>query len=217
MPKTNNMKMIKVITTTVIAVTLGFTTLMAQEAEMRSPIHFGAKVGLNISNIYQSTNHDINTSGVIGLVTGAFVQIPIIRRFGIQPEVLFSQRGYNAKSTNPNNAFNVDRTLSYLDLPVMATFSPNSTFTVMAGPQLSIYLKQHDAYINRSTETKPEDYINDNRGSALSFLTGADVNLSNWVVSGRFGWDISKNDFNEQDNSPEYKNVWVQTTLGFKF
>lgn len=209
--------MLKRVATIIIAFSIGFTVVIAQEAVMRNPIHLGAKVGLNISNIYQSTNHEMNTSGVIGLVTGIFAQIPIIRRFGIKPEMLFSQRGYNAKSTNPNNAFNVDRTLSYLDFPVMATFSPNTTFTMMAGPQLSIFIKQHDTYINKSTATKPEDYINDDQGSTLSFLTGADINLSNWVVSGRVGWDISKSDFDEQSNSPQYKNFWVQTTLGIKF
>lgn len=209
--------MINRIATTIIAVTLGFTAITAQETKTHCPIHFGVKAGINISDVYQPTNNNINTSGVVGLVTGVFAQIPIISRFGIQPEVLFSQRGYNAKSTNQNNTFSVDRTLNYLDLPVMATFSPNSMFTIMAGPQLSIYLNQKDAYVNGSTVTNPKDFINDNQGSALSFLTGVDVNLRNWVVSGRVGCDISENDFNEQNDSPQYRNIWLQTTLGYKF
>ena len=202
----------------IFAIVIGLATISAsaQEGDSRNQIHIGAKLGFNVSNIYQSTSTDFETHSLIGLATGVFVQVPIWKHFGVQPELLFSQRGYNATNNNPNKYYNIDRRLTYLDLPLMASFSPTESVTFVAGPQVSILINQNDKYVNNSLNTTPDEFINGNQRGNLSFLTGIDFNFSQYVVSGRVGWDISSSDYNNNYNSPQYKNLWVQATFGIR-
>src|SRR5674476_584547 len=59
-------------------------------------IHIGVKAGLNYSNVYDSQGQEYTADGKIGLAGGAFVSIPITPLLGIQPELLFSQKGFQA-------------------------------------------------------------------------------------------------------------------------
>jgi hypothetical protein len=44
-----------------------------------------------------------------------------------------------------------------------------------------------------------------------------DFNLNQFVVSGRAGWDLQKNNGDGTSTNPRYKNVWYQATIGLKF
>jgi hypothetical protein len=153
------------------------------------------------------------------LATGAFLIIPIGEFFAIQPEVLFSQKGFSGSGTLFGSSYALKRTTSYLDIPILASFRPIKRLTILAGPQYSYLMNQKDEFTLGSTSIDQEkEFKNDNfRKNTFCVLGGADVNINHLVIGGRLGWDVLDNTGDGTSNTPRYKNVWYQLTLGYKF
>jgi Outer membrane protein beta-barrel domain len=62
-----------------------------------SKFHFGIKGGVNVSNVYVSKGEDFVAKA--GVAIGAFAQIPLGSIIGIQPEILYSQKGFKGTGT----------------------------------------------------------------------------------------------------------------------
>jgi len=84
---------------TIVVLALMANTITAQDSDLNNQIHIGAKVGLNYSNKYDSQGEKYSADGKVGFAAGAFVSIPLNGFIGIQPELLFSQKGFKATST----------------------------------------------------------------------------------------------------------------------
>ena len=183
--------------------------------DTRDMLFFGLKIGANYSNVYDTKGDAFQASPKFGLATGGFVSIPIGRYFGIQPELLFSQKGFKATS----NTYDLTRTTSYLDVPIFFAFKPFQMLTLLAGPQYSYLMKQQDVFATGTTSIAQEqDFRNDNiRKNTLCFVTGADLNFQHIVLGARAGWDVQNNNGDGTSTDPRYKNVWYQATIGYRF
>jgi hypothetical protein len=193
----------------------------AQESESgdREKIKFGMKLGFNRSNIYSSRTQDFQAKGKFGFAGGAWVSIPINKFFGVQPELLISQKGFKGEGMLLGGAYNFTRTTTYLDIPLLVTIKPFDFVTVLAGPSYSYLLKQRDVFTNTFLSyAQEEEFKNDNiRKNILGFVGGLDINVDHYVFGIRAGWDIVRNHGNGSSNTPRYKNTWVQLTLGYRF
>jgi hypothetical protein len=138
---------------------------------------------------------------------------------GIQPEVLFSQKGYKSTGTYLGNTYSMTRTTDFIDIPLLVAFKPVEIVTIVAGPQFSYLLKQKDEFTGGSiTSTQEHDFSNDNyRKNTLSVLGGADVNIDHLILGARIGWDVEKNNGDGTSTTPRYKNMWYQATVGYRF
>jgi Outer membrane protein beta-barrel domain len=196
------------------------TILVAQDdVDNRTKLAFGLKVGANYSNVYDSEGEDFEADPKLGFATGAFLSIPIGKYMGIQPEVLFSQKGFEATGRILGGGYNLTRTSNYLDVPLMFAVKPAPFLTLLAGPQFSYLISQKDAFKNgTSTIEQEKEFENDNiRKNTLCFLGGVDINISHVVLSARAGWDIQNNAGDGSSSTPRYKNVWYQATVGYRF
>jgi hypothetical protein len=203
----------KVILMTVAVFTIAFgITAQAQPS-------FGLKAGANYSNVYDSEGEDFEADGKFGFVAGAFLSIPIGQYLGIQPELLFSQKGFKAKGRMFGSGYDLTRTTNYIDLPLLVALKPVPELTFLAGPQFSYLVKQKDVFSNATTNFQQEkEFENDNiRKNTLCFIAGFDINLDHTVIGARAGWDLSNNNGDGSSTTPRYKNAWLQATLGFKF
>lgn len=189
------------------------------ESDFSNELHFGLKIGANYSNVYDSKGEQFNADAKFGLATGAFVTIPIGKYFGIQPEVLYSQKGFKATGTILGSNYDFTRTTNYIDVPLLFAIKPTDAVTILIGPQYSYLLKQKDEFNNSTTTIdQQKEFDNDNiRRNIMCFLGGFDFNLNNMVLGARVGWDVSNNNGDGTSSTPRYKNVWYQATLGFKF
>ncbi len=192
---------------------------VAQEDDSRTKLAIGARAGMNVSNIYDSQGGDLEADAKLGFTGGAFLSVPIGKYIGIQPELLFSQRGYRGSGTMLTFRYDYTRTSSYLDLPVLFSFKPVKVLNILAGPQFSYLLKQKDTFTSSLlTIEQEQEFENSNvRKNTLCFLGGVDVNLSRFVVGGRVGWDILHNNGDGTTSDPRYRNIWYQLTVGFRF
>jgi hypothetical protein len=182
----------------------------------------GLKGGLNNSNVFDQQTLNFVANGKTGWAGGIFLAIPLFPLggfFGIQPEMLISQKGFSGAGFIGNENYTLTRTTTYLDVPIQLQLKPFSFFTLLGGIQYSYLLKQKDEFTYGSNyEQVTREFNNDNiRKNILGLVVGGDVNLWHLVVSGRAGWYIIANHGYGTSSTPRYKNLWLQATLGYRF
>jgi Outer membrane protein beta-barrel domain len=205
---------------TLIIVTIAFMVniIRAQDnsTDLRDKLQFGLKAGINFSNVYDTKGQEFNADFKVGFAAGAFLAIPIGKYIGFQPEILFSQKGYKSTGTFLTAAYEFTHTTNYIDVPLLFTIKPSTFITLLAGPQYSFLVKQKDVFKSGSlTVNQEQEFENDK--SVLCFLGGIDINLNQFVLGARAGWDLQNNNGDGTSTNPRYKNVWYQSTIGFKF
>jgi hypothetical protein len=203
----------------IAGVTVMGITGMAQDTEFREDVHFGIKGGINHSNVYDSEGEEFDANPKLGLAGGAFLAIPIGKYLGVQPEILFSQRGFQASGRLLGSEYNFTRTTSFIDVPLLFTIKPSEFITLLAGPQYSYLVKQKDKFTSAIANSDQEkEFDNDNiRRNILCVTGGLDINIQHLVIGARAGWDVTKNHGDGTSSTPRYKNVWYQATVGYRF
>lgn len=184
----------------------------------RDKFYLGVKVGANYSNVYDSQGENFVADARFGFAGGVFVTVPIGKYFGIQPEVLFTQKGYKSSGTFLGSSYSMNRTSNFIDVPLLGAFKPHENVTVLFGPQFSFLLKQRDEFTGGTiTAVQEEIYSNDNyRKNTFCLTGGVDLNFSQMVFGLRFGWDVTKNNGDGTSTTPRYKNMWYQATIGYR-
>ena len=207
-----------------IILIIGAVTTMAnfssaQETDLRERLLFGLKAGVNYSNVYDTQGEEFQADPKLGLAAGAFLAIPIGKYLGIQPEVLYSQKGFRATGRILGGNYEFTRTTSFIDVPLLVSFKPSEFITIMAGPQYSYLIKQTDVFANSSSSyLQEQEFKNDNiRKNILCLTGGADLTLKHIVLGARVGWDVQNNNGDGTSSTPRYKNVWYQATVGYRF
>jgi hypothetical protein len=106
---------------------LAATAAQAQRAT------FGLKAGASLTNAVGGPSYFKNKFGFHG---GLVANLPLSDMFSIQPEVLYSMKGYKFDGADPMGAsLRSAQTLHYLDVPVLARLNTGGLF-FEAGPQI---------------------------------------------------------------------------------
>lgn len=182
-------------------------------------LSFGLKAGANLSNVFDTKGDDFQADTKLGFAGGLFLSIPFTRIIGLQPEILFSQKGYRGSGSVLGSEYSFRRSTNYIDVPILFAVKPCSFVTLLVGPQYSFLLSQKYTFksdlINISQQ---EQFDNENlRRNTLSIAAGVDVNLNSFVISARGGWDLLSNKGDGLSSTPRYKNMWYQATVGYRF
>lgn len=156
---------------------VGFNFSAAQE------FHYGAKAGVNFSNLYSSNTpiEDVVKSRT-SFHVGAISELRLSELFSLQLEALYSEQGAKAKNTyipiDPPGEVGLTGTGStsqvepevtevqgaynYLNLPFLAKFYIYKGLNLYAGPQFSILLSAKDssgsAEVDVSDQIDPVDF-----------------------------------------------------------
>lgn len=216
----NSFKMKKIGSILFIIIGLGITAT-AQDMEKydrRDKLTVGARFGGNLSNVWDSEGEDFDADPKLGFAGGVFAGIPIGRYIGIQPEIIFSQKGFQASGILLGTAYSFEKTTSWIDVPVQFQIKPLPYLTILAGPQFSFQVSERNVYTyGNNSSAQEEEFDNDNiRKNIFGISTGFDVNISHVVVSGRACWDLQSNKGDGTSTTPRYRNQFVQLTIGFK-
>ena len=191
-------------------------TLNNLYAQERTTIQFGFKAGTNYSDAYDQKGVSFNTTGKLGAVVGAYLAVCVGDYVCVQPELLLSQKGFKATGKVLGSNFDITRTTTYLDLPVLLALKPNEFVSILFGPQYAYLLNQKNVFNNNTSEQQTQFKDENIRKNMFSIIGGVDVALQNWVIGGRLGWDVRSNNLNTVSVTPQYKNAWAQVTLGYK-
>lgn len=198
---------------------VNFISAQKSSSDYSSKIVFGLKAGVNMSNVFDVESDEFVADPKLGFAAGGFLSIPVGKILGVQPELLFSQKGYKRSGTFLGSSYELKHTTSYLDIPLMFAFKPIQFVTVLAGPEFSFLLSQKDVFTSGSlTVDQEQQFENTNiRKNVLCFTGGVDINMNKIVLGARAGWDIQNNNGDGTTTDPRYKNVWYQVTAGFRF
>ena len=203
----------------IICITFNSKAQDNNTTDFRNKLTFGLKAGMNYSNVYDSKGEEFTSNAKFGLAAGAALSIPFGKYIGIQPEILFSQKGFKGKGKILGGDYSFTRTSDYVDIPLLFLFKPSEFISVVAGPQYSYLIRQTDVFANATTTIEQEqDFENDNiRKNMFCFTGGIDINLKHIVLGARAGWDVQNNNGDGTSSTPRYKNVWYQGTIGYRF
>ena len=186
-------------------------------ADSREELKVGAKFGGNYSNVYDTEGEEFDADAKFGFALGGYVSIPLGKIISIQPELLYSQRGFQGTGKVLGFGYDFTRTTHYLDIPILVVFKPSENISILAGPQYSYLMKQSDDFNNpiANLDIDKEFENDDIRENTFCFVGGVDINVENFVVGARVGWDLFNNNGDGTSTTPRYKNTWVQLTVGF--
>ncbi|MES2761207.1 MAG: porin family protein [Bacteroidota bacterium] len=187
--------------------------------EAKRKFVFGLKAGLNNSNVYDTQGLNFVANPKTGFAGGIFAALPIGGFIGLQPEVLISQKGFVGSGTVNNEKYTLNRTTTFLDIPLQLQIKPVRFFSLLAGIQYSYLLNQNDEYVfDNSSIDHNQQFDNSNiQKNLLAAVGGFDINIRHLVLSGRTGFDLQYNNGDGSSTNPRYKNVWLQGTIGYRF
>lgn len=144
-----------------------------------------------------------------GYHLGGFVEIGLGKKFGIQPEILFSQTNVDTSSTFSSvyQFKQLDKVqLKYLSFPILLNIKPAKALTIQVGPQFGILTNKSNTLLQNGKEAfKSGDF---------SMLGGLQVNLGHLGIYGRY--TIGLSNINDIDNQEKWKNQSVQLGLSFR-
>lgn len=211
------MKTLKILTTIVPVFIL--STAFGQNASSsddRDMLQIGIKAGANNSNLYDESGQSFKANSLWGFVGGGYLSIPIGTYLGVQPEVLYSEKGYSGQGTEINGPYSYTDRLDYLDVPIMLQFKPIPNLYLLGGPEYSYLLSRTYTFTQGVTsQTTQQDFDNDNvRHNVFGLIFGLDIHLGQLVLGGRVAWDEQDNNGNGTSTMPRYRNMWGQITLG---
>lgn len=168
--------------------------------------NFGGKVGANLTKI---SGQAFKEGYDLGYHVGAFAEIDINQKWGIQPEVLWNQTntqrasGTNAVYNNFQNNIQ-DIKLNYLSIPVLLRYNVGSLITLNLGPQFGILLNKNETLWNNGKEAF--------KSGDVSLTGGAQVNLKMLRVYGRY--NIGLNNLNDAGTPENWKSQQLQLGVG---
>jgi hypothetical protein len=211
------MKKLLVITTLMVSMV---TFVKAQdETDNREVLQFGGRVGLTYSNVYDTKGEKFDADAKVGFTAAAFLMIPLGKYLGIQPEVMLTQKGFQGKGNLLLNSYEITRTTTFLEIPILVALKPSEFITILAGPQYSYLLKQNDKITSSAfSYDQEQEFENDNiKKNIFGLVAGLDINLKHIVLGARIAWDMQANRGDGTASTPRYKNLSTQVTIGYKF
>jgi hypothetical protein len=185
----------------------------------RKSLNFGIKAGTNYSNLYDSSSEDFIAEGKFGFAGGVFMAIPLGKIIGIQPEILYSQKGFKSTGTYLGSTYEMTKTTEFIDVPLLLAVKPIDKLTLLFGPQFSYLMKQKHEFTGGTINiTQQQEFDNDDiTKNIMGLVGGVDFNRNNLVFGVRAVWDIKTNEGDANSSTPRYKNMLFQATVGFRF
>ena len=180
-------------------------------------VRFGFKGGLSIAAIIKTNDNNFSSAPLYGFNGGAVLQLPIGHVIAIQPEVLFSQKGYRATGSSVAGDYDYRRYLNFLDIPILLRINASKDFGIVIGPQFSYLLSAHTTF--KSWDATYEQTVNNENDNITKNIfgggIGADINVSpNLFIYGRYTIDFKNNNGDGTSSTPSYKDQVFQIGFG---
>lgn len=180
---------------------------LTASASSFAQFRIGPKLGANIGKI---DGVGFKDSYKLGYHLGVFAEIPLGKKFAVQPEVLWNQinadtvSGFSSIYQNINQQNLSNPQLNYLSVPVLLSYKPGKMLTLQAGPQFGILInKDKNLFENGKEAFKNGD---------LSMLMGVQLNISRIRVYGRYAIGLS--DISDITSQEKWKTTGFQVGLG---
>jgi opacity protein-like surface antigen len=192
----------------VVVTLLGLGNLSAQE------VKFGAKIGLNSSNL----RGDMDFDSKIGFNVGAFAEISLLDKFIFQPELLFSTQGAKFETSDANAAVSIK--VNYLNIPLMLKYGVTDKLFLEFGPQLGFLLSgksKFEVTYGGETDSEEEDIKDSSKSFDFGLNFGASFDVAeNIMIGARYNLGVSNINDDDRDDD-KAQNAVFYLSLGYRF
>lgn len=217
---------------------------MALAAEAQT-VSIGPRVGVNFATV-RATDGDEEIRDAYndavennaGIQFGAVVNFGVSDMFSIQPEVLYSQRGFTAEESlfedEPLGDISIDMRMNYLEVPVLAKLSfggENVKGFVTAGPSVAYWMsgKTKTSFAGEEEEEDYEfddEYVDGVKENRLDIGASIGVGMAYRLGPGalnldiRYGFglsDIAKYEDDRPDDEPKGSHRVIGLSLAYLF
>ena len=147
---------------------------LGQQAFAQAEVAIGIKAGPNFSTIDTESTAAANYKNRAGFHGGAFFLIKAAK-FGVQPEIIFSQQGSKVEI----NSQNFESNFSYVNIPIMLKLYTVAGINLQAGPQFGFIT---------NAETPIQDQLNP--GSYKMQDVKDKMKSSDFTLALGLGWDL---------------------------
>ena len=175
-------------------------------------VRAGIKAGANLNKI---SGQSFNDGFDLSYHAGGFLEIDFNKKWGIQPELLWSQTTGKPSSfrsiystTSIPASFDGNQTikLDYLSIPILFRYNIGGILSLNAGPQYSILIKKDNTLLqNGQSAFKNGDF---------AFVLGGQLNFKFLRIYGRY--NIGLQNINDIDNKDKWTSQQIQVGLGFR-
>jgi hypothetical protein len=171
----------------------------------------GIKGGLNLNQIEGvSFNNGFN----YGYHLGGFAEIDFTKKFGLQPELLWSQTNTQVSAEFStlyptlvnSNTLNQNVTLNYLTIPLLLRYNLGGMFTVVAGPQFGILMNKDQNLLQNGQKAFSD--------GDFAVVAGLQVNLKTLRLYGRY--NIGMKNINQIDQQDKWTSQQIQLGVGLR-
>lgn len=188
-----------------IILIIALTFLTIASVKSQDKIQFGVKGGVNFTTM-TSNDYLYNEKYKTGLYLGVTAEIPLGKKFSIQPEILYSSQGIKGKAlvnypsllpgTMP--VVYAEHKLDYIKIPILAKLYLAKNFAFEIGPSFNFLVNDQFTYDSYTQTDLAEKF-------ELGGVVGLSYNVkSNFVVNANYinGFsNVLKSPF---DNSKSY-------------
>jgi hypothetical protein len=185
--------------------TLAIVFSFAGMAASAQHFKIGVKAGADIHKIDGKSFKD---EFATGYHIGALADIGLTKKWGIQPELMFSQVNVDT-SSDFSSVYKFDNIskvqLKYLKIPLLLNYMPNPFVSLQVGPQFGILMDGDKTLVQNGKSAFS--------GGDFSMLGGLQLNISKIKLYGRYAIGLSN--INDIDNKEKWKNQNIHVGVGF--
>jgi hypothetical protein len=180
----------------------------------------GLEFGVNISKTINSYDADFGTSAstfttsaLRGFNAGMTFDVPIAYPVSFAPEILYSQTGYKAITSDGNYT----QRNQFVNIPLLAKYHVGSIVSFYAGPQFSILAVAKNTYDSGFVTANEHYYINNGGTTSFDGVFGVSLDLIHHVdLHARYTISLQQIESNGISNVPDYRTQVWQIGLGFR-
>lgn len=184
---------------------------------------YGVKAGLNLSNMTVDNSNDRNLR--TGFHAGVFGRLGISEFFSLQPELLYTTKGFTNTYDIAIAQSDVDFNLNYIEIPVNVVYHLSEDFSFMLGPYVG-YLAGANVETNNEVleffDFDTESNIDRDNFKTIDFglTAGLDFTLEQFIFGFKYNLGLTSV---AKDNIPgellgdEAKNTVIQVYAGILF
>ncbi len=179
--------------------------IIATKTAMSQDFSFGLKAGANFTKI---TGTSFKDEFNLSYQAGAFMEIAINKKIGIQPEFLFSQsKGTTVAAGGILTATNSNYELNYINIPLLLRYKIGKILVLNLGPQYSILLNNDNTLLGNSKDAF--------KNGDFAMVGGVQLGFKYLRFYARY--NIGLNNVNDISNSDTWKSQQIQAGVGFRF
>jgi hypothetical protein len=186
--------------------------LLLLVASSQAQVGFGVTGGVNFATV-GGADVPSSAKSVTGFAGGAYLEFSIPFLFTIQPEVLYSMKGFTAEETVSilGNNYNVKATahLNYIEVPVLIKYTfpvPVIKPALFVGPSVGILLNAKVKGEVTGFPTQETDIKSSTTSTDFGLVFGASANIAILTVSARYTMGLTTLD--KEGSSKTYNRVW---------